>query len=123
MMRLKLSILTTLALISLCDSSSAQKAEDRLRVALWQTFPNADSYFNKIREGIIFSNLVWDTLVDRDPVTNEYRPLLAKSWAWKDDKTLEFDLRDDVTFHNGDKFSADDVVYTFNFISKPEAGV
>src|SRR5690349_14423878 len=100
MPRFKLLTLTTLAILGLCNSSYAQKSEDRLRVALWQTFPNADSYFNKIREGIIFSNLVWDTLIDRDPVTNEYKPLLAKSWAWKDEKTLEFDLRDDVVFHN-----------------------
>ena len=33
-----------------------------------------------------------------------------------DDNTLDFTLRQGVTFQNGDKFSADDVVYTFNSV-------
>ena len=63
---------------------------------------------------------VWDTLVYRDPVTNEYKGQLAKSWKQIDDKTIEFELREGVKFHNGEEFDADDVVYTLNFISKPE---
>ena len=31
-----------------------------------------------------------------------------------DDTTIDFELRQDVTFQNGDKFSADDVVYTIS---------
>ena len=36
-----------------------------------------------------------------------------------DDKTLEFELRQGVKFHNGEAFDADDVVYTINFVSNP----
>src|SRR5205085_12273232 len=37
-----------------------------------------------------------------------------------DQKTLELELRKGVKFHNGAEFDADDVVYTLNFVSKPD---
>ena len=58
--------------------------------------------------------------VYRDPNTNEYKGQLATAWQAVDDKTLEFELRQGVKFHNGEEFDADDVVYTLNFVSKPE---
>ena len=48
-------------------------------------------------------------------------PRLAKAWRQVDDKTVEFDLRDDVKFHNGDHFDADDVVATIAFVIDPNA--
>jgi peptide/nickel transport system substrate-binding protein len=56
--------------------------------------------------------MVWDGLVHRDPDTGEYKPLLAKSWSWVDPLTLEFDLRDDVKFHDGQPFTGADVKAT-----------
>src|SRR5690606_19307467 len=66
---------------------------------------------------------VWDTLIYRDPSTNEYHGLLATSWDWVDDKTLELKLREGVKFHNGDDFSADDVVYTLNYVANPDSKI
>jgi peptide/nickel transport system substrate-binding protein len=43
----------------------------------------------------------------------EIHPFLAEQWEFLDDTTLQFTLRDDVTFHNGDQFVADDVVATY----------
>jgi peptide/nickel transport system substrate-binding protein len=34
-------------------------------------------------------------------------PGLATSWRWLDDRTLEFTLRQGVTFHNGERFDAE----------------
>lgn len=42
------------------------------------------------------------------------QPLLASSWAWTDDTTLVFTLRDDVTFSDGTPFTSADVVATFD---------
>ena len=52
----------------------------------------------------------------RDPVTMEIKPALATSWQQVDPTTLDFTLRQGVTFQNGDPFTADDVVYTINTI-------
>lgn len=63
------------------------------------------------------SRVVWtpyDTLIRRDFLNdNVHVPMLAKSWDQVSDTELELNLRDDVTFHNGDPFTADDVVFTF----------
>ena len=44
----------------------------------------------------------------------EYGPMLATSYETTDYKTYIFHLRDDVYFHNGEKFTSADVVYTIN---------
>ena len=41
-------------------------------------------------------------------------PFLAKSYKQIDDKTYEYELRDDIVWHDGEKFGADDVVFTLN---------
>ena len=41
-----------------------------------------------------------------------FGPGLAESWENVDDTTWRFKLRDGVTFHNGNAFTAEDVVYT-----------
>lgn len=47
----------------------------------------------------------------------ELEPVLADSYEPSEDGlTYTFKLKSDVTFHNGDPFTAKDVVYTFNWI-------
>jgi peptide/nickel transport system substrate-binding protein len=98
----------------------AQKAQNALRFGYDQVPENIDPFFNNVRIGVIVGQHVWDTLIYRDPVTNEYKGQLATEWKWTDDKTLDFTLRQGVKFHNGEEFDADDVVYTLNFVAKPE---
>ncbi len=66
---------------------------------------------------------VFDTLVYRNPETMAYEPLLARSWRWVDDTTLEFELREDVRFHDGSSFDADDVVASYTRLIDPATGV
>ena len=42
----------------------------------------------------------------RDPETFAIRPLLATSWKYVDDTTLELELRKGVKFQDGSAFSA-----------------
>lgn len=119
---LKTSI-ASLALLVASGAAMAEKASDTLRVAFTKELENVDSYFNSSREGVVLQRAVWDGLIYRDPITNEYKGNLATSWEWIDDTTLEFKLREGVTFHNGEPFNADDVVYTVNFVAKEENGV
>lgn len=47
-------------------------------------------------------------------------PALAKSWTVSaDGKQVDFMLRENVKFHNGDPFTAEDVKFTFESIAKP----
>jgi len=55
--------------------------------------------------------LIYNRLVYFD-VNQVIQPELATSWETDDAQTWIFHLRNDVTFHNGDKFTAADVVYT-----------
>jgi peptide/nickel transport system substrate-binding protein len=94
--------------------AQAQKSADTLRIAWRDAIPNVDYYYNSLRTGLVLSHQVWDTLIYRDPETFQLKPLLATSWKYIDDTTLEFELRPGVTFHDGSAFTADDVVYTIN---------
>ena len=98
----------------------AGKKDDTLRVAYDQAPENVDPYYNNVRIGVIIAANVWDTLLYRDPMTNEYKGQLAKSWTQVDDKTIDFELREGVKFHNGEEFDADSVVYTLNFVADPK---
>ena len=49
-------------------------------------------------------------------------PWLAKSFAWSPDgKSITFALRDDVKWSDGQKFTADDVAYTFQLMQQNKA--
>ena len=113
--RLLLSGLLAAALL-LGAPASAQKAQDTLRVAWRDAVPNVDPYYNSLRTGLVVAHQAWDTLIYRDPETFTLKPLLATSWRYADDTTLEFELRPNVKFHDGSPFTADDVVYTVETI-------
>jgi peptide/nickel transport system substrate-binding protein len=113
-------VAAALAAVLLGGPAEASKRNNTLVFAADQVPESVDAYFNNVRIGVILAHHIWDHLVYRDPKTNEYKGELATAWRWVDDKTLEFDLRPGVKFHNGDEFGADDVVTTLNFVAKPE---
>jgi peptide/nickel transport system substrate-binding protein len=61
------------------------------------------------------TGLIFEGLTRLNGVTLEVQPHLARSWTVSEDGlTWIFHLRDDVIWQDGHKFSADDVVFTFN---------
>ena len=108
------------AVLAAATPALAGKRDQSVKFAYDQAPENVDPFFNNVRIGVIIGQHVWDTLIYRDPNSGEYKGQLATAWRQVDDKTLEFDLRQGVKFHNGEEFDADDVVYTLNFVSKPE---
>ena len=61
----------------------------------------------------IFRNFV-EPLIDTDWIGDmSLQPGLATSWRRISDNVVEFSLRRDVRFHNGDAFTAEDVVFSF----------
>ena len=124
-MKTKTASLLSAALVVLgtalaVPTALATKKDDTLRFATDQAPESVDPFFNNVRIGVIIGANVWDTLIYRDPKTNEYKGNLAKSWKQVDERTLEFELREGIKFHNGEEFDADSVVFTLNFVSKAE---
>ncbi len=59
---------------------------------------------------------VLESLLVRSPQTLEWEGLLARDWQVSDDGlTIEFELRDNLTFSDGKPLTADDVAFTFEF--------
>jgi peptide/nickel transport system substrate-binding protein len=101
----------------------AGKADDTLRYAVNDWWSTLDPYQFPLDEAAVFFRNVYETLISYDERNHKFVPRLAKAWRQVDDKTYEFDLRDDVKFHNGDHFDADDVVATINFIKDPSTSL
>lgn len=97
----------------------ANKANDTMTVAVHDWWSTLDPYQFPLDEANVFYTIVYETLIGYDERNHKIIPRLAKAWRQIDDKTVEFDLRDDVTFHNGDKFGADDVVDTIRYLIDP----
>ncbi len=121
-------ILTSTALaaavtLTVAPAAYAGKANDTLVWSTTREVAVADPYYNNTRELVIMGNTVWDGLLFRNLKTGEFEPLLATSYKWIDNTTIEFNLRDDVVFHDGSKFGPEDVVYTVNFVSNADNGV
>lgn len=101
----------------------AQKSKDTLRMAINDTFNVLDPYyFPQDEAGAIYRN-VYETLVSFDERKQVFVPRLAKSWKRVSPKVLEFELRQGVKFHNGNKFDADDVVHTVNYLKDPKVKI
>ena len=73
------------------------------------------TYTNQGAGGFIYEPLVQINNVD----IGHDIPWLAKSWEWSDEnKTLTLHLQSGVKWTDGQKFSADDVVFTYELLKK-----
>lgn len=66
--------------------------------------------YEVITSGFLYN--IYETLVNRDKDLNIV-PGLATSWTSKSPTTWEFKLRENVKFHDGTPFTADDVVFSY----------
>ena len=72
---------------------------------------NPDSYY-------VYRN-IFDNLITRDD-KGDIVPQVATSWKYLSDTEIEFTLRDDVTFHDGQKLTAEDVAFSVQRITDPK---
>ncbi|MFA5405529.1 MAG: ABC transporter substrate-binding protein, partial [Ignavibacteria bacterium] len=74
-----------------------------------------NSYFNVMSEGMMY-----ESLLDEDPVTGEYIPRLATHWKISDDKmTFKFRINPDARWADGKPVVAEDVIATWSLIVDP----
>ena len=101
------------------SSSKAQEEKDTLTVAITGDPPTLDPHASSTSSSVNNLNPVYETLVRYDD-DGEIKPLLATEWKRLDDLNWEFKLRDDVYFHNGEKMTANDVLYSFKRATGPD---
>jgi len=97
----------------------AQKSKDTLRSVSFEPISILDDVFNAQPSSRQITQAIFDQLAQFDWVQKKWVPSIAKSWKLIDDKTIEFQLRDDVKFHNGEKMTADDWVAKFKLLVDP----
>lgn len=97
-------------------------APSTLRVAM-EAPVQLDPAFASSDSEIAILNAVYDYLVDVDE-NNRLQPRLASSVTASDDGlTYTVELQPDATFHDGSPVTAADVIYTFDRLRDPAAGL
>jgi peptide/nickel transport system substrate-binding protein len=85
-----------------------------------QSMTTIDPAFISSDSEVLVANHVYDYLVDIDPASNVV-PRLATDWDVSEDGlTYVFALAEGVSWHDGDPFTAEDVVWTFDRLRNPE---
>ncbi len=87
-------------------------AKDTLTIGVWEDLATMDPQSSNRASNWMVQRMIFDKLVN-EKSDGTVEPRLAKSWELLDDLTLEMKLRDDVYFSNGEKFTAADVLFTF----------
>jgi peptide/nickel transport system substrate-binding protein len=114
-------VISATVLFASVSTVHAQKSKDTLRHAHPQAIATLDPYLDPRPEVYFASELSFDRLIMMDEAKGQYTGLLAKSWSRIDSKTIEFELRDDVKWSDGQKFTSDDVVYTLQYLTDPKS--
>jgi peptide/nickel transport system substrate-binding protein len=105
---------------ALAMPASAQKSKDTLRAGFYQPTRLVDPYFFPAPEASLVTRMVFDSLVNYDAVKRKYVPAVAESWKRIGDTTMEFKLRKDIKFSDGEPLDADDALYTYKFWTNPK---
>ena len=112
-----------IALLSACGASSEAAdgaAASSITVGLGTEPPNLDPRnYNYTAGTFAVAWQIFEPLVYHDTRTDELIPGLAESWEQIDPTTYEFKLRQDVTWHDGEPFTAEDVAWTLTRGPRP----
>lgn len=109
-----LHVLSAMAIGSALLAAPAA-AENVLRWAPQADAPSLDPHGSSNSFALSLLGNVYEPLVGLDSEM-QLEGLLAESWEMVEPTRWRFHLRKDVTFHNGNKFNADDVIFSFERI-------
>lgn len=71
----------------------------------------------KLISGWTITNLVCDNIIAMDPESGEIYGVLADSFEYTDEYTLEIKMKDNIYFSNGVKATSDDILFTLERLS------
>jgi peptide/nickel transport system substrate-binding protein len=111
-MRLKQDILMAAAVFAAVLAATADVEAKEFRYATTGDILGLDPHSHNEGPTNTMKGNIYGALIHRKPDLS-LEPELAKSWERIDETTWRFKLREGVTFHNGNPFNADDVVYSF----------
>jgi len=90
--------------------------QSHIRIAQPSDLPSNTPYGEHATQTAVLTNSTFSRLVDVDTSDFSILPALATTWESNEDSTVwTFHLRDDVQFHNGEHFTANDVKFTFEY--------
>jgi len=105
------SLICTILLLLLAGALTSTATADTLKMVYSSAPKSVETYKNGNSPSASLNMHIYEGLLAKDGKAN-LTPLLATSWQWTDDTTLVMTLRQGVKFHNGDTFTARDVVYS-----------
>ena len=111
------------AALALAQPAFAQKSKDTLRIAANDQFGVLSPYDLPLDEAAPIYNQIYTPLWAYNQHTKKYVPIMAKSWKHIDPKTMEIELRNDITLHSGKNFNADDVKATIEYTTDPKVKI
>ena len=113
-----LRIIPLVLTLLLAISALAQPAKDTLIVDLPGDVATMDPHLQWDTESYTVYRNIFDNLVTRN-TEGRIVPQVATAWRYTDDRTIVFDLRTDITFHDGTKLAPEDVAFSVRRITDP----
>jgi ABC-type transport system substrate-binding protein len=89
------------------------QAQEVLTIGVRSEASSLDPHWTQLSADLQVQEHIFEHLVDLDS-NSQPVPGLAVSWAPIDETTWEFKLREGVTWHDGEAFNADDVIFSFD---------
>lgn len=101
--------------------AAAQPAKEVLTVDLGGDVATLDPQLQADTDSYTVYRNIFDNMLTRNPA-GQIVPQVAKSWKYKDDNTIDFQIQDGITFHDGSQLTAEDVAYSINRMIDPKFG-
>ena len=121
-MRKGIAAVLGIALLLSLSGAAALAASREVVIGMPGDVHSMDPYTLNETINNAINNHLFDTLVETDN-NLQPKPGLAESWEVSEDaRTWTFHLRKGVTFHNGNPFTVDDVIYSFDRSKDREVG-
>lgn len=95
------------------NAPAGGETSDTLTVAVASDMTSMDPHVGKEIAAVVVTNNIFATLLAKDE-NGQIIPYVAESWEQVDDVTIDFKIRQDITFHDGSKLTAEDVAYSLN---------
>ncbi len=121
-MKKTLALCLALVLAATCAAYAAPRGEE-MRVGVSIDAKNFDPQNSVDTYSFTMEKQIYEPLFTVDGKTKELTPVLAEKYEQLDDHTYKIYLRKGVKFHNGEPFTADDVIFSLTRVTDPKQSV